>query len=99
MTHQQVQFEKPAQASSRAEVEQQKTEGMKTMNNKAQPPAGVKTMNELFQASDVIHTHTRAQLIEDGDHLKAWRFNRARVASSGLPGNTNMTRFSLVSSR
>ncbi len=24
-------------------------------------------MNELFQASDVIHTHTRAQLIEDGD--------------------------------
>lgn len=24
-------------------------------------------MNELFQAADVIHTHTRAQLIEDGD--------------------------------
>ncbi|PXV79112.1 DUF6573 family protein [Nitrosomonas eutropha] len=24
-------------------------------------------MNEFFQASDVIHTHTRAQLIEDGD--------------------------------
>lgn len=40
-------------------------------------------MNELFQASDVIHTHTRAQLVEDGDLIDV--SETAREAGFTLP--------------
>jgi hypothetical protein len=41
-------------------------------------------MNELFQASDVIHTHTRAQLIEDGDLIDVSETAREAGFTGGL---------------
>ena len=55
MTHQQNNFEKPAQTSC------------KTMLEKQTNATGETAMEPFFTPDDLIHAHTRADMIEDGD--------------------------------
>ncbi len=87
MTHQQVQFEKPAQASSRAEVEQQKTGGMKPMKNKVMAWVdvlpGVEATGFQAKRDDIAELMAEAaELTRKAEELRS----RAYFAACSLEG-------------